>query len=64
MDNLNCPDCGQAMMVMRSGTRKMGSGPGPWADHGIPTTAKCDACGALWDRDYGDRGPWLRREEN
>jgi hypothetical protein len=61
MDNLTCPNCGQPLMVMRSGTRAGGSGPGPWPEQPITTTASCNSeggCGALWDRDYGDQGAW------
>jgi len=43
------------MVVMRSGTRRVGASPIPQP---IDTVARCNGCRQEWERDYGEQGRW------
>jgi hypothetical protein len=55
-----CPECGGSLEPVRWGKRRFGTvsaAGGELPEHGIPSTAKCQSCGRLWDRDWHDDEP-------
>jgi hypothetical protein len=55
MTNLECPNCGRGLTVMRSGKRATGASLTP---EPIDTVAFCEACNQTWEREHGDQSRW------